>query len=637
MRVSPTWGLKNRRAKVAGKELGLDAYAFLMATLATLGTGFALRMFRLSAFSLRGDEAFSWMIARQDPAAIFRFIWEAREPHSPLHFLWMKAWMALAGDSEFVLRFHALFLTFLIAPLIGRWLQAMGQSRQTAWLGMVLASLHPYLIWQSQDARQYGTLAFFGIAEPLALWHALRTGRRRDWVLFVLIGALGAYYHYNLAILFALQALLVGAFWHHRLRSWGLAQGSILLLGIPGLILAVHALAPYTGTVQRAPALLEGLSHVARTFTVGTTGDGWPATTATLLGALVVGIGGAARFRSSWAEGLWMIGHLGAPVLVTFLAARSRAVFAPHYMITALPFWILLASIGMGQLAAGGWRQHVLLAVSILGIGIGIGQSLGHYYLDPRYAKSPPIRELVRTLDQEAKPGDYVVITFPDPTFPYYHRDGIPWGMLPAYQPFRREETLADLERLASQHNRIWLIPVHLPMWPGSEEVERWLSLHAELLEERAFGPLRLQAFRPPDRALARMRRTEARWADGVELFAFRIEPGGTVSPGATVRISTAWRRWKEVLEEHSVFAHLLDGEGRLVAQDDHPVGRGLYPSMAWSDRELIFERFEIRLPREIPPGHYRLVMGRYNWETLVRVPIDSSDHLELGAIEVHP
>ncbi|HXF70739.1 MAG TPA: glycosyltransferase family 39 protein [Thermoflexus sp.] len=608
-----------------------------MVLLVVLGVGFALRVFRLPDPSLRGDEAFSWMIARQDPAAILRFIWAAREPHSPLPFLWMKAWMEAAGDSEWTLRFHALFLTFLIAPLTVWWLRELGQRRETLGLGLVLASLHPYLVWQSQDARPYGTLAFFGAAEPATLLRALRTGRMRDWALFVLIGTLGAYYHYNLVILFPLQALLVLGFWRHRLRSWGWAQAAILLLWLPGLVLAQHALAPYPGTVQRAPGLWEGLNQVLRVFTVGTTGDGWPAAAATALWALAALIGGWTLLRASRAHGLWLVGHFTAPILVAFLAARSRAVFAPHYMITALPFWLLAASIGMGQLMEGGrWRRGLLL-LCVVGIGIGTMQSLRHYFLDPRYAKSPPIRELVAALHRQARPGDYALITFPDPAFTYYHQGRTPWGMLPAQQPFQRTETVAALEGLSRQYSRIWLIPVHLPMWPGSEEVERWLRLHAELLEEQRFGPLQLVAFRPGSLALTHMRGAGVRWADGVELVAFRLEPEGPVAPGGQLYLSTAWRRWAIVPEEHSVFTHLLDEQGQLMAQDDHPVGRGLYPSPMWMDGEIIFERFELKLPAGMSPGRYRLVIGRYNWETLIRVPVAGTDHLELGIVEVRP
>lgn len=605
--------------------------------LAALIAGFALRAFRLAEPSLRGDEAFSWTIARQDPGAILRFIWEAREPHSPAHFLWMKAWMALAGDSEFALRFHSLFLTSLVAPLVGRWLRSLGQPWGTAGLGMILVSLHPYLIWQSQDARQYGTLAFFGIAEPLALWHALRTRRARDWALFFLIATLGVYYHYNLFIALAAQVLLVALFGRSHWRPAAAAFSAVFLLSVPAMVLAAHALAPYRGTVRTAPGLLEGLSEVARTFAVGTTGAGWPAGLATAFWSLGVVVGAIRWLQASRADGLWMLAHLTVPVLVAFAAAQRRAVFAPHYMIAALPFWIMLASAGIGSLIRGEWRHRALLGAWLLGIGIGTAQSLAHYYFEPRYAKSPPMRELVRALNEAAQPGDYAVITFPDPTFPYYHREGISWGMLPAVQPFQREETIAALERLSQQHDRIWLIPIHLPMWPGSEEVERWLRLRAELLEEEHFGPLRLLAFRPAPRALATMQRAEARWADGVELVAFRLMPEDGISPREVLRISTAWRRWKAVREEHSVFMHLLDAEGRLVAQDDHPVGRGLYPSIAWSDGEIIFERFEIRMPEGLTPGLYRLVVGRYNWETLARVPVGSADHLELSRIEVRP
>lgn len=611
--------------------------AIPVAALALLGAGFFLRVWRIALPSLRGDEAFSWMIARQDPGSILRFIWEAREPHSPLPFLWMKVWIGWAGDGEFTLRFHSLFLTFLILPLVGWWLRSLGRDRAIAIAGMALASVHPYLIWQSQDARQYGTLAFFGVAEPAALLQALRTGRKRDWALFILIGTLGAYYHYNLIILFALQGLWIVAFRRRLLRPWGMAQGAVLMLFLPGAILAGHALAPYSGTAQRAPALLDGLYQIARAFTVGTTGDGLAAAAAIAGWTLAAGIGAWRSFRSSLEEGLWLIGHLAAPIAATFLVARSRSVFAPHYMITALPFWILLAAIGMGELRGGKPWRWGFLGLCSLGIGLGFAQSLVHYYADPRYAKSPPIRELTAELHRKAQPGDYALITFPDPSFTYYHRDAIPWGMLPSIQPFQRAETLAALERLALQHQRIWLIPIHLPMWPGSEEVERWLRLHAELREEQAFGPLRLLAFRPEARALAEMRPATARWADGIELVAFRLEPEGAVPRGGRLRVSTAWRRWGEVREEHSVFVHLLDETGRLIAQDDHPVGRGSYPSVAWSGEEILFECFDLKIPEHVAPGRYRLVIGRYNWETLIRIPVGTSDHLELGIVEVGP
>jgi hypothetical protein len=247
------------------------------------------------------------------------------------------------------------------------------------------------------------------------------------------------------------------------------------------------------------------------------------------------------------------------------------------------------------------------------------------------------VRELVSFLRQKAAPGDHILITFPDPVFPYYYRGDIPWSMLPATQPFHPEEVQERLKELAQRHPRIWLLPVHLPSWPGSEEVERWLVRHADLLEVYPFGVLRLMAFRPLPWALQGMQRKEARWADGVELLGVRVEPDHPSHPGGLLRISTAWRRWGAAPQEHSVFVHLVDGEGRLVAQDDHPVGRGEYPPWAWEPDEVVFERFELRLPAEIPPGRYLLRMGRYNWETLIRVPVGDQDFIEISTVEVLP
>jgi hypothetical protein len=51
----------------------------------------------------------------------------------------------------------------------------------------------------------------------------------------------------------------------------------------------------------------------------------------------------------------------------------------------------------------------------------------------------------------------------------------------------------------------------------------------------------------------------------------------------------------------------------------------------------VVFERFELRLPAEIPPGRYLLRMGRYNWETLIRVPVGDQDFIEISTVEVLP
>jgi hypothetical protein len=623
------------RPHVGAKRIRSSGPGFQIWALPFLLLGWVLQLFRITGPSLRGDEGFSWMVARMDVGAILRFIWEAREPHSPLPFLWMKAWMLGAGDSELTLRFHSAFATFLILPLAGVWLYWITRKPLMGAMGIALVGMHPYIIWLAQDARPYGTLAFWGLFQSMILWRALRANRLQGWIAYGLASALALYYHYAMLFVLPLQGMLTLLLWRHRWRGWILSAIAIGIMWAPGAVLAYHALAPYRGTALQAPPPADAAAQVLRVFTVGWTGDGWPARLA-VGGALI--LAGSAVFRllrRSRKTGIWMLGHLSVPILATWLASQGRAVFAPHYMAAGLPFWITLIALGGWGLSA--LRPSWLQVIPWWMLAVGFAQSLWHHYALPQYAKSPPVRELVSFLRQKAAPGDHILITFPDPVFPYYYRGDIPWSMLPATQPFHPEEVQERLKELAQRHPRIWLLPVHLPSWPGSEEVERWLVRHADLLEVYPFGVLRLMAFRPLPWALQGMQRKEARWADGVELLGVRVEPTHPSHPGGLLRISTAWRRWGAAPQEHSVFVHLVDGEGRLVAQDDHPVGRGEYPPWAWEPDEVVFERFELRLPAEIPPGRYLLRMGRYNWETLIRVPVGDQDFIEISTVEVLP
>ena len=60
-------------------------------------------------------------------------------------------------------------------------------------------------------------------------------------------------------------------------------------------------------------------------------------------------------------------------------------------------------------------------------------------------------------------------------------------------------------------------------------------------------------------------------------------------------------------------FVHLLDQEGRIVAQDDHLPLHGQRPTTAWVEGEVIEDGYELRLPADLPPGDYWLEIGLYD------------------------
>ena len=77
---------------------------------------FALRVFRLEYQSLWYDEAFSVYLAHFDLAQITART--AADIQPPLYYFLLHFWIALAGDSEFALRFLSLIFGALTIPLM---------------------------------------------------------------------------------------------------------------------------------------------------------------------------------------------------------------------------------------------------------------------------------------------------------------------------------------------------------------------------------------------------------------------------------------------------------------------------------------------------------------------------------------
>lgn len=128
------------------------------------------------------------------------------------------------------------------------------------------------------------------------------------------------------------------------------------------------------------------------------------------------------------------------------------------------------------------------------------------------------------------------------------------------------------------------------------------------------------------------------RLSDRVELIGYSAPV--TVTPGAPLRLLTTWR----VLHvsppgPSGVFAHLLDAEGRIAAQDDH-LG---FPRHSWRVDDLFVQFSRLEIPATLPSGRFTLQVGIYDKDTQARWPVTDSagqalgDHVVLGAVNVQP
>ena len=104
-------------------------------------------------------------------------------------------------------------------------------------------------------------------------------------------------------------------------------------------------------------------------------------------------------------------------------------------------------------------------------------------------------------------------------------------------------------------------------------------------------------------------------------------------SPGG-LTVTTYWRVTGDLQPPVTVFVHLLDQNGNIVAQDDSfgAASRMLEPG------DLIVQQHPLKSETPLSPGIYRIAIGLYNPDTMNRFKTQTGeDRLLLGTIEIEP
>ncbi len=129
----------------------------------------------------------------------------------------------------------------------------------------------------------------------------------------------------------------------------------------------------------------------------------------------------------------------------------------------------------------------------------------------------------------------------------------------------------------------------------------------------------------------------DRRWAlgEGIELIGARVPE--RVSPGETLWFDLLWRATRPIPRSYTVFVHLRDGQGRLVAQHDAlPAWFVPAPTTRWGP-EPQPDAHRLDVPDDLAPGIYTLVIGLYDLSTGERLPIRdrAGDEIQLATIRV--
>jgi hypothetical protein len=90
------------------------------------------------------------------------------------------------------------------------------------------------------------------------------------------------------------------------------------------------------------------------------------------------------------------------------------------------------------------------------------------------------------------------------------------------------------------------------------------------------------------------------------------------------------------LIQDYTVFVHLLDATGQLVAQADARPRSGAYPTSAWAAGDVIPDDHVLSLPTNLAPGRYTIRMGLYLSPNGPRLPLKpAGDAFTLGVMQV--
>jgi hypothetical protein len=149
------------------------------------------------------------------------------EPNPPLFFVVGWVWAKLFGTSEAGLRSMSALAGTAVIPIAFLCAREL-ISKRAGLAAAALVALNPFMIWYSQEAREYMLLAAFCGASLLFFVRSQRTRSARDLAGWALFSALAVLTHYFAAFLVAPEALwLLSRPAHPRSRGSWAAVGAV--------------------------------------------------------------------------------------------------------------------------------------------------------------------------------------------------------------------------------------------------------------------------------------------------------------------------------------------------------------------------------------------------------------------------
>ncbi|MFN2250417.1 MAG: glycosyltransferase family 39 protein [Anaerolineae bacterium] len=511
------------------------------------------------------------------------------------------------------------------------------------------------------------------------------------WAAYVALAAAALYTHYFVgasAVAAANLIALAGIVGRWRAsgnaprelsRRWVVAQAVVAALFVPWVVAAWHTirdwptLGPAMGTVALAREALA-------TFSMGIHRVPAPGALVLVSGALALaGLAAAADEKRRWGV-LVASAMVVGPLAAMWFLSQTRPAWDPKFLIAAAPgFDLLMAAgaVGVGRLVtaqgrsgevmrapnagapgqvggAGDGRQSARtrrqrvfgMAVTLALLTLAVwprARALQAAYDDPRLRRDD-YREIVAALSRQASADDAVIVTAPTQVevVDYYDRGRHTIYPLPLERPPDAGATIARLEDAATDHRDLYAV-----LWATDEAdpdgiVEGWLNAHRAKAFDDWYGNVRLAMWARQREPVGTVGEERVAFGDDEVLLAgWAVGPVGAsgavvAAPGDVITVDAWWAVAGDggPAADYTVFLHLVDPDGIVVAQRDMAPRGGSERTSTWQPATglrvsrdadgrslgveadkgtVVRDRMALVLPDDTPPGACRLLLGLYD------------------------
>jgi hypothetical protein len=121
-----------------------------------------------------------------------------------------------------------------------------------------------------------------------------------------------------------------------------------------------------------------------------------------------------------------------------------------------------------------------------------------------------------------------------------------------------------------------------------------------------------------------------ARFGDVAQLVGYDVN-----QDARNVRVVLYWQSLSTPQISYTAFVHLLDESGAIRAQRDQTPGAGAYPTTSWVKGEYLVDVYDISIPRDAPPGEYKIEIGMY--DANARLPVFDATNQNFGDHSILP